>query len=63
MEPNPLKPLSQAAQEQLDAVYDFKMRLFRGLMSHMIYEDVDVSEPQAASIQYYRSGEPEQHQD
>lgn len=34
------------AQEKLDAVYDFKMRLFRGLMSHMIYEDIDLNAPE-----------------
>lgn len=33
-------------QEKLDAVYEFKMNLFRGLVSHMIFEDLDLNAPE-----------------
>jgi hypothetical protein len=35
-----------SAQEKLDAVYEFKMRLFRGLVAHMIFEDIDLNAPE-----------------
>lgn len=34
------------AQEKLDAVYECKMNLFRGLVAHMIFEDIDLNAPE-----------------
>jgi hypothetical protein len=45
METRPELP-KLTAQEKLDAVYEFKMRLFRGLVAHMIFEDIDLNAPE-----------------